>query len=356
MMSIIRPIPDRPGIGLSGLMIVAAASLTASCATTRPAAFETADVKQLAPNVSVSEEILVSVKGAHPGTFRFCSGSEGDRYAFARQHGESWSVVVDGAEGEQFEQLSETRNLFIPDRLYPGFSMDCSRFAYAGRRNAAWHVVVDQKIWSESYDSEPVSILQSFDDATPRVSPLKEPPEDLRIVEEDRERFVVIDGKELKHYSVGAKGGWLEGMAIFICAPAQTDCSFSGYGPMYPIYQDTTGKRVGYQVTQKSGILYVVDEVEYGPYDPYLGYSHGGPIRFSPNGKHFAIKAMRDGRAILNIDGNDILSMQVLRYREPGVLVRSETVFPYKFLDSNQLQTYAIKNNQLMRFTIDIVD
>lgn len=351
-----RRVSSRLGLRRASILVTSLSLTVTGCATSSIEDLRSASVLQLAPDIAITAESLISVEGAHPGSFRICLGAEGDRYAFARQHGENWSVVVDGTEGEQFEQLSETRNLLIPDRLYPGFSMDCSRFAYAGRRNAVWHVVVDQKTWSESFDSEPVSILKSFDDATPRISPWEEPPEDLRIVEKDRERFVVADGKELKHYSVGAKGGWLEGMAIFICAPAQTDCSFTGNGPLYPIYRDATRKRVGYQVARKSRILYVVDEVEYGPYDPFLNYSHGGPIIFSSDGEHFAFQAMRDGRAILNIDGTDTLSLHVLRYREPGVLVRSEMVFPYKFLGSNQLQIYAIKKNQLMRFSIDIAD
>jgi hypothetical protein len=356
MTSIIHLAASRPKFFRSVLLVVAAALITVSCAATGPRELERATVEFLAPNVSVSEERLVSVEQAHPGTFRFCRGSEGDRYAFARQYGEVWSVVLDGKEGQKFEQLSETANLFIPHRLYPGFSKDCARFAYAGRRNGFWHLVVNEEIKPSSYDTEPISVLKSLDEITPRYSEFNTPPQNVHIVEENRERYVVVDGKELKHYSVGAKGGWFDKSLSFLCGAAMTDCSFHGYGPMGPIYRDDARQRIGYQVDHKRGLFYVIDEVEYGPYDSYLGRIYAGDIIFSPDGKHFAFQAMRDGKGILNVNGVDTLSMPVLRYREPGVLVRNEMMFPYKFLESNRLQTYAIKNKVLVRLIIDIAE
>lgn len=359
MMSAIRCVWIHPKPRLSGVTIAAVALITTSCATTGATDFERATVEFLAPDVSVSEERLVSVEQAHPGTFRFCLGSEGHRYAFARKRGELWSVVLDGNEGEDFEKLAATATLLDRQypRLYPGFSKDCSRFAYAGRRDALWHVVVNEDMKPDAYESEPISVLESLDEITRPFSSPKAPSKDVRIVEEDRERYVVVDGRELKHYSIGAKGGALEGALNFFCYGTMAgDCSFTGYGPIGLVYSDDAQERIGYLVHQKRGLLYVIDEVEYGPYDSYVGELMAGPIIFSSDGRHFAFQAMRDGRGILNVDGVDILSMPVLRYRESGTFARSDMTFPYEFLESDQLQTYAIKNNELFRLIIDVAE
>ncbi len=334
-------------------MIVAVALLTAGCATTSPTNFERATVEFLAPNISVSEERLVSVEQAHPGTFRFCLGSKGSRYAFARQRGEAWSVVLDGNEGEGFEKLSKRDHAWKPGRLYPGFSGDCSRFTYAGRRNGGWHIVVNDEIKPEAYEAQPISILESLDNYRDPASYSKR----AHIVEENRERYVVVDGKELKHYSTGLKGGPLEAVLIGLSFATMDPggFSFTGYGPIGRVYGADARDRIGYQVHQKKGLFYVIDEVEYGPYDSFVGDIGAGPIIFSPDGGHFAFQAMRDGKGILNINGVDTMSMPVLRYREYGA-ARRDVTFPYEFLDSRRLQTHAIKNNELFRLIIDVAE
>jgi len=357
----------------------AAVSATSGCAASGASGSTQSNGIRAPSHMNVSEEIITSVQDVDGGSFHICNYSNNDHIAFAKRVGDNWQVVLDGAPSPVFNELL-TRDRVGFSSLYPGFSEGCKKFVYGGLIDGAWHVAthrlyesggfeakaVDEMSMAGPFDSKPVSKLRdgdrpgfysSLEDFDTGRRPSGQP----TVVVEGNEWIVKSGGMEIGRYPVDKERSKL--LTHWVCPLVMTDCDKE---PDRPIVRSLASAPktddLGFTVQYGRTLYYVIDGIEYGPYQrfEYLVGDYSADItgirmiEFSPSGQHFAFQARRGRSTILNIDGADTLQLETYRYRRKGLLVKSIVNFPIRFDNDNSLYTFAIKNDKLVRITVEI--
>lgn len=302
--------------------------------------------------------------GYYDGTMTFSPDSKRLAYvAGAPQKGSRVSMILDGVEGKQYDNIGMAALTFSPNS---------KRFAYPAKRGEAWFVVDDGK---EMKGYEGVIGPIAFDDEGARMAYAAKAEGKWFIVADGREgdpydfafnpvlsrdgrrlaysaksgeeRFVIVDGVRQKAYD-----DLLMSPAVFspdgkhLCYPAKHGDSWfvvadGVEGPVYdsvtyPVYSPDSG-RLGYYARRGDKVFVVVDGVEDMPYDraawltfspdsrrvAYVGLvgqnpsvprvivdGEAGPtydlvfsLTFSPDSKHLAYLAKREGKYVVVVDG-----------------------------------------------------
>ena len=371
------------------------------------------------PKHSVSETVVAELAGFDPGSLRICHGSTGDRIAFAHRRDTAWFVTVDGVANGPFEQVSPDSDNGQPRfALMPGFSRDCRRFAYLAKQGGLWHVIADGvrgpgyplivkasnkgyagfalfdpdthelaytgmdsgQAWHLLVEHVVHSQLHPLDPGRWTGEELRSSPpawkragqpeaiagHKAEIVHRGNERFVVVDGIELKHYRVRDAGNRvIQALEVLTMSPVGPIVEAgSGDGPVPPVLFDPTGKRTAYLVRSDGKTIYVVDEVEYGPFkernpgffDNFAARCPCRPIVFGPDGSHFAFASTRDDRTLVFVDGIEGPALEIFGYQRKGVWVKDLVSLPLRFVESDRLETYKIKDDKLIRVSVNIQD
>ena len=304
------------------------------------------------------------LQGFYDGTMTFSPDSKRLAYvAGAPQKGARVSMVLDGVEGKQYDNIGMTALTFSPNS---------KRFAYPAKKGDVWLVVVDGK---ETKGYEGVIGPIAFDDEGAHIAYAAKAEGKWFIVADGREgdpydfafnpvfsrdggrlaysaksgeeRFVIVDGVRQKAYDdLAISPAVFSPDGKHLCYPAKRGDSWfvvadGVEGPAYeavlhPVYSPDSS-RLGCYARRGDKVFLVVDGVEGMPYDQiawltfspdsrrvaYVGFFGENPsiptvvvdgqagstydlvfsLTFSPDSKHLAYLAKRKGKYVIVVDG-----------------------------------------------------
>ncbi len=252
---------------------------------------------------------------------------DGTHYAYVLGRGDKSVVVVDGAEGQAYDEVGEGHPLISPDG---------SRVAYAARQKGGWTMVEDGSagsvfdgLWAESLvfaTDGKRSAYAAFRGDSSR-------PQWARTYQ-DRLRWVVVDGNQESAVfdDVGMPVLSADGLRLaFAAGTYQPNMAFGGpfatvnriektwavvvdgrpghsYGSVGRPVFSTDGKRVAYAARRGSKWLMVVDGKEQGDLYDAVGVAVLNAIGecrpvFSPDSRRLAYQARRGDQWYLVADG-----------------------------------------------------
>jgi hypothetical protein len=194
--------------------------------------------------------------------------------------------VVDGKEQARFDRVAVDTG--------PPFSPDGARLVYPARRGNAWFVVVGER------ERGPYDRIVH----PPRYMPNGQ----AAYVATQAGRYVVgIDTVTLDFEAVGELYPLRRSIAMTVRRSGNWYLSVNGTASTpYPeqmccVAASDDGRRSAFRTSNRAGQQrYVIDGVEERAYDELR------PLRFSPDGRHYAYAARRDTRWLIVLDGQEL--------------------------------------------------
>ena len=241
---------------------------------------------------------------------------------YAARRGDKWLVVVHGVEGKQYDEIGKSP--FV-------FSRDAWHFAYTGRSEHKWFVIADG---SEGKGYDAAGIPAFSDDGNHLGYPAQEGGEwffvrdgaegprceDLHVFEWDGDARpcvyamkkegkwrLVSNGTEGKPYDAIEQVRWSSGRArmAYIARDAGKACVVldgvegEPYDQVHGLVFSPDGRRFAYEAKTGAAECAVVDGVKGKPYDQVWN------VIFSPDSRRFAYEAISARRACNVIDGEE---------------------------------------------------
>jgi Tol biopolymer transport system component len=219
-----------------------------------------------------------------PGSHGFSADGKHVAFAAADEGAQFW--VLDGKEQTHFDQVNVDAQ--------PPFSPDGARLVYVARRGNAWFVVVGER------ESGPYDRIVH----PPRYMPNGQ----VAYVATQAGRYVVgIDTATLDFEAVGELYPLRRSIAMTVRRSGNWHLIVGGVASApYPeqmccVAASDDGRRSSFHTSHRGGQqLHVVDGVEERAYDELR------PLRFSPDGRHYAYAARRDSRWLIVLDGQEL--------------------------------------------------
>jgi len=241
-----------------------------------------------------------------PGSYGFSADGKHVAFAGADEGAQFW--VLDGKEQTHFDAVTVDTQ--------PPFGPDGARLVYTARRGNAWFVVVGE------HESGPYDRVVR----PPRSMPNGQ----SAYVATQAGRYVVgIDTATLGFEVVGDLYPLGRAIAMTVRRSGNWHLIIDGVASApYPeqmccVAGSDDGRRSAFHTSQRAGQqLHVVDGVEERAYDELR------PLRFSPDGRHYAYAARRDTRWLIVLDGQEL-----------GAYTMMFAAFPYYGQSSNDAYT-----------------
>lgn len=219
-----------------------------------------------------------------PGSYGFSTDGRQVAFAAADEGAQFW--VLDGKEQTRFDGVKVDTQ--------PPFSPDGARLVYTARRGNAWFVVVGER------ESGPYDRVVH----PPRYAPNGQ----VAFVATQAGRYVVgIDTATLDFEAVGELYPLRRSIAMTVRRSGDWYLIVDGVASApYPeqmccVAGSDDGRRTSFHTSRRTGRqLHVVDGVEERAYDELR------PLRFSPDGRHYAYAARRDIRWLIVLDGQEL--------------------------------------------------
>jgi Tol biopolymer transport system component len=219
-----------------------------------------------------------------PGSYGFSADGKHVAFAAADEGAQFW--VLDGKEQTHFDGVTVNAQ--------PPFSPDGARLVYTARRGNAWFVVVGER------ESGPYDRVVH----PPRYAPNGQ----VAYVATQAGRSVVgIDTATLDFEAVGELYPLRRSIAMTVRRSGNWHLIVDGVASApYPeqmccVAGSDDGRRTSFHTNHRAGQhLHVVDGVEERAYDELR------PLRFSPDGRHYAYAARRDSQWLIVLDGQEL--------------------------------------------------
>ncbi len=271
--------------------------------------------------LAVETKLKPQKEYAFIGLFAYSPNS--NRVAYLAKKGKDFMVVLDGKESPI---SGETIGMMT-------FSPDSSRFAYGLFSEGKWHLVIDGEKgpaasmaiqFTFSPDSKKYAYSARFDNRErlivdgrtmcefDKIDTIAFSSDSAHIAcraSEKDKYFVVYDGKPQKQYEAVVGPEFFPGKnSIYYIAKLEngkrvlitSDKMSSPYDAIgMPIFS-SSGGRLAYTIEEGTNKYVIVDETKNGP---YTGVRHMG---FSPDEKHFAFSAQKEGAWSIVIDGTEL--------------------------------------------------